>query len=175
MKLTVLGAAREVTGSSYLVETDTVRFLVDCGMVQGAARDAATRNRQPFAFNPRSLDFALLTHAHIDHSGMLPKLTKDGFGGPILTTPATADLLDVMLRDSAHIQEMDAARAARGGRGTRRATPGPTVPIGESSTCPSRDRCRSLSGGPPCISGRPRQSGCSSARSPAAWLSSRCW
>lgn len=129
MKLTVLGAAREVTGSCYLVETDTVRFLVDCGMVQGGARDAATRNREPFAFNPRSLDFALLTHAHIDHSGILPKLTKDGFGGPILTTPATADLLDVMLRDSAHIQEMDAERAARGGRSKRRATPGPSAPI----------------------------------------------
>ncbi|MCC6756044.1 MAG: MBL fold metallo-hydrolase, partial [Solirubrobacterales bacterium] len=129
MKLTVLGAAREVTGSCYLVETDTVRFLVDCGMVQGGARDAATRNRQPFAFNPRSLDFVLLTHAHIDHSGMLPKLTKDGFDGPILTTPATADLLDVMLRDSAHIQEMDAERAARGGRGKRRLTPGASAPI----------------------------------------------
>lgn len=129
MKMTVLGAAREVTGSCYLVETDTVRFLVDCGMVQGGARDAATRNRQPFAFNPRSLDFVLLTHAHIDHSGMLPKLTRDGFGGPILTTSATADLLDVMLRDSAHIQEMDAARAARGGRGKRHATSGSSTPI----------------------------------------------
>ena len=129
MKLTFLGAAREVTGSCYLVETDTVRFLVDCGMVQGGAHDAATRNRQPFAFNSRSLDFVLLTHAHIDHSGMLPRLSKDGFGGPILTTPATADLLDVMLRDSAHIQETDAARAARSGRGKRRATSGSSTPI----------------------------------------------
>ncbi|MCB2126296.1 MAG: MBL fold metallo-hydrolase [Rhodobacteraceae bacterium] len=120
MKLTVLGAAREVTGSSYLVVTDTVRFLLDCGMVQGGARDAAARNRQPFAFNPRSLDFVLLTHAHIDHSGLLPKLTKDGFGGPILTTSATADLLDVMLRDSAHIQETDAERAAPGRLGPGR-------------------------------------------------------
>lgn len=126
MKLTVLGAAREVTGSCYLVETDRVRFLVDCGMVQGAARDVATRNHQPFAFNPQSLDFVLLTHAHIDHSGLLPKLTKDGFGGPIQTTPATADLLDVMLRDSAHIQEMDAARS---NRGKRRAVSGPSAPI----------------------------------------------
>ncbi|MCL7466546.1 MBL fold metallo-hydrolase [Phaeovulum sp. NW3] len=128
MKLTVLGAAREVTGSSYLIETATARFLVDCGMVQGGA-SAATRNRQPFAFDPRSLDFVLLTHAHIDHSGMLPKLTKAGFTGPVLTTPATADLLEVMLRDSAHIQEMDAARAARGGRDKRRAAPEPVTPI----------------------------------------------
>ncbi|WP_413874779.1 MBL fold metallo-hydrolase RNA specificity domain-containing protein [Albidovulum sp.] len=129
MRLTVLGAAREVTGSSYLVETDTVRFLVDCGMVQGNVRDAATRNRQPFPFNPRSLDFVLLTHAHIDHSGLLPKLTKEGFSGPILTTPATADLLDVMLRDSAHIQEMEAERAARRRRGKLRITPGTPAPI----------------------------------------------
>lgn len=128
MKLTVLGAAREVTGSCYLVETGAVRFLVDCGMVQGGA-SAAARNRQPFAFDPRSLDFVLLTHAHIDHSGMLPRLTKEGFTGPILTTPATADLLEVMLRDSAHIQEMDAARAARGRRGKRRAAPEPVTPI----------------------------------------------
>ena len=107
-----LGAAREVTGSCYLVETTDTRFLVDCGMVQGG-REAPARNRKPFAFDPRSIDFVLLTHAHIDHSGLLPKLTRAGFQGPIHTTAATADLLQVMLPDSAHIQESDAERAKR--------------------------------------------------------------
>jgi metallo-beta-lactamase family protein len=128
VRLTVLGAAREVTGSCYLVETATARFLVDCGLRQGG-REAQGRNRRPFEFDPSTLDFVLLTHAHIDHSGMLPKLTKAGFKGPILTTAAAEDLLEVMLLDSAHIQEMDAERAARGGRGKRRASPTSTVPI----------------------------------------------
>ena len=112
MNITVLGAAREVTGSCLLVETPSARFLVDCGMVQGG-REASARNRQPFPFDPRTLDFVLLTHAHIDHSGLLPKLTRSGFAGPIFTTAATADLLAVMLPDSAHIQQADAERASR--------------------------------------------------------------
>lgn len=112
MKVSFLGAAREVTGSCYLFETDTTRFLVDCGMVQGG-REVPARNRRPFTFDPRSIDFVLLTHAHIDHSGLLPKLTRAGFQGPIYTTAATSDLLTVMLPDSAHIQEAAAARASR--------------------------------------------------------------
>ena len=112
MKLQFFGAAREVTGSCYLIDTGEVRFLVDCGMFQGG-RDAAARNHEPFGFDPQSIDFVLLTHAHIDHSGLLPKLTKEGFAGPIYTTHATADLLAVMLPDSAHIQEEDAKRAQR--------------------------------------------------------------
>ncbi len=112
MNITFLGAAREVTGSCFLVETADTRFLVDCGMVQGG-REAAARNRKPFAFDPASIDFVLLTHAHIDHSGLLPKLTRAGFQGPIHTTAATTDLLQVMLPDSAHIQESDAKRAKR--------------------------------------------------------------
>lgn len=124
MKLSFLGAAREVTGSCYLVETDQVRFLVDCGMVQGGS-DASLRNRKPFDFDPRYIDFVLLTHAHIDHSGLLPKLTVSGFSGPIYTTSATADLLSVMLLDSAHIQEMEAERAAR----NRRKSVHPESPI----------------------------------------------
>jgi len=111
-RISFLGAAREVTGSCYLVETDQVRFLVDCGMFQGG-REAPARNRAPFGFDPESIDFVLLTHAHIDHSGLLPKLTKAGFTGKIFTTEATADLLGVMLPDSAHIQEMDARRHRR--------------------------------------------------------------
>lgn len=112
MKLSFMGAAREVTGSCYLIETDQCRFLIDCGMVQGG-REAPARNHKPFDFDPRTVDFVLLTHAHIDHSGLLPKLVLNGFGGPIYTTRATTDLLGVMLPDSGHIQEMDADRAQR--------------------------------------------------------------
>lgn len=97
--LTFLSAAREVTGSCFLIESARARFLIDCGMVQGG-REAPARNRRPFPFDPRSIDFVLRTRAHIDHSGILPKLTREGFRGPIYTTKATADLLGVMLPDS---------------------------------------------------------------------------
>jgi metallo-beta-lactamase family protein len=107
MKITFLGAAGEVTGSCHLVETAHTRFLVDCGMFQGG-RETGPKNRARFAFDPRALDFVLLTHAHIDHSGLLPRLAAEGFRGPIYATSATCDLLQVMLRDSAHIQEKEA-------------------------------------------------------------------
>ena len=116
MKIRFLGAAREVTGSCYLIETDTGRFLVDCGMVQGS-HEAMARNREPFGFDVGTIDFVLLTHAHIDHSGLLPKLVRDGYRGPIYTTGATADLLQVLLPDSAYIQESDAKRARRRAHG----------------------------------------------------------
>ncbi len=119
MKLSFLGAAGEVTGSSFLLEADGLRCLVDCGMFQGG-RDADTRNYARFAFDPAALDFVLLTHAHIDHSGLLPRLVAQGFRGPVYTTAATCDLLQVMLVDSAHIQDRELEwkkkAGARGGR-----------------------------------------------------------
>ena len=115
MRITFLGAAREVTGSCYLVETQRCRFLVDCGMFQGGA-DAYRKNRASFRFEPRTIDFVLLTHAHIDHSGLLPRLVSLGFRGPIYATGATCDLLEVMLPDAAYVQEREAERR-RGRRG----------------------------------------------------------
>ena len=112
MKITFLGAARQVTGSCYLVETGEVKFLVDCGMFQGG-RQADRQNEQAFRFHPREIAFVLLTHAHIDHSGLLPKLVAAGFDGPIYTTSASADLLQVLLPDCAHIQEVEAERENR--------------------------------------------------------------
>ena len=106
MKLTFFGAAGEVTGSRFLLEAAGVRFLVDCGMFQGG-READSKNYARFDFDPAALDFVLLTHAHIDHSGLLPRLAAHGFRGPIHTTTATCDLLEVMLLDSAHIQEKE--------------------------------------------------------------------
>ncbi len=112
MRLHFVGAAQEVTGSCYLIETDELRFLVDCGMHQGG-REAQGRNRAGWPVDPRTLDFVVVTHAHIDHSGLLPRLCAHGFKGPIYATRATADLLSVMLLDSAFIQETDWARQQR--------------------------------------------------------------
>jgi metallo-beta-lactamase family protein len=116
LRLTFRGAAGEVTGSAFLVETDACRFLVDCGLFQGG-RDADAKNRARFAFAPAQLDFALATHAHLDHCGLFPRLAAAGFGRTLYTTRATADLLPVMLRDAAYIQEREAAwQRRRGGR-----------------------------------------------------------
>ncbi len=118
MRLTFLGAASEVTGSATLVETDGLAFLVDCGLFQGG-RDAWAKNRAPFGFAPRALAFVLLTHAHLDHCGLLPRLVAAGYGRDIHCTPATADLVPIMLKDSAHIMAKEAewagARAERPG------------------------------------------------------------
>ena len=116
MKLTFLGAAHEVTGSCTLVEAAGHRFLVDCGMEQG--RDTYENEDLPCA--PGEIEAVLLTHAHIDHSGRLPYLYKNGYRGPIYATDATTDLCDIMLEDSAHIQEQEAEwknrKAQRSGR-----------------------------------------------------------
>ncbi|HXE38666.1 MAG TPA: MBL fold metallo-hydrolase, partial [Azonexus sp.] len=109
MHLGFLGAAGEVTGSCTLVESGDTRFLVDCGMFQGGPEARAKNLRTlNFGFDVRQIDFVLLTHAHIDHSGLLPRLAMLGYKGPIYATPATIDLLDVLLPDSAHIQEKEA-------------------------------------------------------------------
>ncbi|MBL0140653.1 MAG: MBL fold metallo-hydrolase [Betaproteobacteria bacterium] len=114
MQIRFLGAAREVTGSCFLVDTGRMRFAVDCGMHQGG-REAGPKNRAFPTFDPAGLDFALVTHAHLDHCGLLPVLSSRAPALPIYTTRATADLLPVMLLDSAHIQAREAAHAARHG------------------------------------------------------------
>ncbi|MFA5013255.1 MAG: MBL fold metallo-hydrolase [Candidatus Paceibacterota bacterium] len=108
MKISFHGAAREVTGSCILIETGKTRFLVDCGMFQG--EDDYKRNSSAFSFDPRSIDFVLLTHAHVDHCGRLPKLYRDGFRGRVFTTKPTADLAKLMMLDSAKIFLFEQAR-----------------------------------------------------------------
>ena len=105
MKITFLGATKMVTGSNFLVEGAGKKFLVDCGMYQGGDRDEM-QNHEPFAY-VNEIDFMLLTHAHIDHSGRIPKLYKEGYRNPVITTKATRDLCSIMLPDSGHIQEQE--------------------------------------------------------------------
>ena len=106
MKITFLGAAKTVTGSNFLVEAAGKKFLVDCGMYQGSA-EQEYENETPFAYNVEDIDFVLLTHAHIDHSGRIPKLYNEGYRHPIYAHKATCDLCAIMLPDSGHIQEME--------------------------------------------------------------------
>jgi metallo-beta-lactamase family protein len=110
MHITFWGGAETVTGSRFVVETDSARVLVDCGLFQGLKR-LRERNWAPFPVDPASLDAVVLTHAHIDHSGYLPALVRDGFGGRIWCTPSTADLARILLLDAAHLQEEDARYA----------------------------------------------------------------
>jgi len=101
------GAAGEVTGSCHLVEVNGRRLLLDCGMIQGRAKDEE-RNREPFPFDPGSIDAVILSHAHIDHSGRIPLLIKSGFSGPVYTHRASRDLCRIMLKDSAYLSEREA-------------------------------------------------------------------
>ncbi len=112
MKISFHGADRDVTGSCHLVECAGKRILVDCGLYQGS-RELNEENAEPFGFDPASIDFILLTHAHLDHCGRLPLLVKRGFRGEIITTSATRELARVVMLDAAHLQEEDARHHAR--------------------------------------------------------------
>ncbi len=114
MKLTFLGAAGTVTGSKYLLEDAGRRWLVDCGLFQGL-KPLRLRNWDRLPFEPREIDAVLLTHAHLDHSGYLPLLVRNGFRGPIYCSPATAELCEILLPDSGYLQEKDAEFANRHG------------------------------------------------------------
>ena len=107
MTITFHGAARTVTGSKHLLTlADDTRILLDCGMFQGMGDHTEDLNEH-FGFNPKSVDFLILSHAHIDHCGLIPRLVAEGFKGTIFCTPPTLDLVEIMLMDSARIQEQD--------------------------------------------------------------------
>ena len=104
MKLTFFGAAKAVTGSCHCLEVQGRKILIDCGLQQGKDE----RDNSVLDFAPNYIDYVIVTHAHIDHTGRIPMLVKQGFQGRIVATRLTADLMDIMLQDSAHIQESDA-------------------------------------------------------------------
>ncbi len=126
IRVACLGGAGSVTGSNYLVESPQGKnVLVDCGLFQGG-RQMESRNRMDWGFDPQQMSTLFLTHAHIDHSGRIPKLVKDGFQGKIITSPPTAELCRIMLLDSAHIQELDAEWQTRR---NKRQSKGPVLPL----------------------------------------------
>lgn len=127
IKLTFLGAAQNVTGSRYLVEANDTIFLVDCGLYQ--ERELRGRNWEPFPIPPQSLDAVLLTHAHLDHCGLLPKLSREGFHGPICCTAATAEITEIILMDSAKLQQEDADFKRRRHQREGRKGPYPEIPL----------------------------------------------
>src|SRR6187402_2291790 len=112
MHIQFLGGATTVTGSQFLLTTERARVLIDCGMFQGSPNEAV-RNRIPFGFDPGSLDAVVLTHAHLDHCGLLPLLVKGGYKGPIHATAGTAELAALVLLDSGKLHEEFAKRNAR--------------------------------------------------------------
>ena len=127
IKLSFLGAAQSVTGSRFLVEANGLRFLVDCGLYQ--ERQFLSRNWDKFPVPPANLDAILLTHAHLDHCGWLPRLVSDGFSGPVYCTDATADIASIILRDSAKLQEQDAEYKRRRHQKEKRTPPRPVAPL----------------------------------------------
>jgi metallo-beta-lactamase family protein len=131
-KITFLGAAGTVTGSKYLVEAGGKRLLVDCGLFEGS-KELKQRNWQQFAVDPATIDWLLLTHAHIDHTGYIPRLVKAGFRGPIYANAATHELCGLLLPDSAHLQEEDAQYAAKKAYSSHK-PPLPLYTVDESQT-----------------------------------------
>jgi len=127
IKLRFLGAAENVTGSCHLLEANGIRVLVDCGLYQ--ERDFQKRNWEPFAEAPGTLDAVVLTHAHLDHCGLLPKLVKDGFKGPIYATEASVDIAEIVMRDSAKIQTEDAAYKKKRHERQGKSSPYPYEPL----------------------------------------------
>src|SRR6476646_838815 len=112
IELQFLGAATTVTGSQFLLTTDRARILIDCGMFQGSPNESV-RNRIPLAYDPKTLDAMLLTHAHLDHCGLIPHVVKAGYAGPIWATKGTVELAALVLLDSGKLQEEFAKRDAR--------------------------------------------------------------
>lgn len=151
LRITFLGAAGTVTGSKYLVETEAGRILVDCGLFQGL-KELRLRNRAPFPVEPGSISAVLLTHAHLDHAGYLPRLVAQGFRGPIHCTSATRDLSRVLLMDSAALQEEEARHASRHGY-SKHHPPLPLYTTDEAHACMPRfrasawDKPHAVSGG----------------------------
>jgi metallo-beta-lactamase family protein len=127
INLTFMGAARGVTGSRYLVEANGLKLLVDCGLYQ--ERAFLSRNWEPFRCNPSELHAVLITHAHLDHCGLLPKLVNEGFHGRVICTPATAAITKIILLDSAHLQEEDAAYKKKRHLREGRRSPFPEIPL----------------------------------------------
>lgn len=127
IKLTFLGAAQNVTGSRYLVQFNNVSFLVDCGLYQ--ERELKGRNWEPFLVPPESLDAVLLTHAHLDHCGLLPKLAREGFRGSIYCTAATAEIAEIVLLDAGKLQQEDADFKRRRHEREGRKAPHPEIPL----------------------------------------------
>jgi metallo-beta-lactamase family protein len=123
-RITFLGAAGTVTGSKYLVEANSKRLLIDCGLFQGS-RELTQRNWQRLPQDPATIDFVVLTHAHLDHTGYLPRLVSDGFRGPIFANAATQELCALLLPDSAHLMEEDADHATRHGYSSHK----PALPL----------------------------------------------
>jgi metallo-beta-lactamase family protein len=127
IKISFMGGAKSVTGSRFLIEANNVRFLVDCGLYQ--ERQFQPRNWEPFSVPPQSLDAVLLTHAHLDHCGLLPKLVREGFHNPIYCTAATSDIARIVLLDSAKLQEQDVEYKKRRHQKEGRKGPYPEIPL----------------------------------------------